>query len=299
MCVMSDVSQRSAASEPVVNTSRDGRRSVRRFVLEHPVAAYALLAYAVSWSLWTPAVLGGGGPVVVTLYFLGVLGPGVSALVVSRLIGAPLRPWARQIVRWRLPVRYYLYALGLPALLFVLVNAELALIGRDVDLGLLSERLPAYLATFLLVLTIGGALEEPGWRGFALPRLQENHTPVQATLILGLVWGVWHLPLYGLGAIGPMLFAFFYTWLYNRTGSVFLCILLHASFTPALDHLVLREDSLAVDLAILATLVTGALVIIALTRGRLGLAESPVGASEAIPVDPEDRAGWQQRSTRQ
>ena len=246
-----------------------GRR-VRDWTVAHPVAAFALLAYALSWALWSPTVLGFGGPLVVALFFLGVLGPATSALVVNRVIGAPIRPWARQIVKWRVPLRYYLYALGLPALLFAIVNLELALLGHDIDLASTTERLPAYLGTFLVVLTIGGGLEEPGWRGFALPRLQEQHTPVKATLALGVIWGVWHLPLYGLAFVGPMLFVFFYTWLYNRTGSVLLCILLHASFTPALDHLVLGEDALVVDLAILVTLATGAVAIVVLTRGRLG-----------------------------
>jgi hypothetical protein len=76
--------------------------------------------------------------------------------------------------------------------------------------------------------------------------------------------------------------AFFYTFLYNVTGSVLLCILLHASFTPALDHLILRGDSLAVDLAVLATLVTGALTIIALTSGRLGYEAAPARAATNI-----------------
>jgi membrane protease YdiL (CAAX protease family) len=243
---------------------------VRVWVAAHPVAAYALLAYALSWTLWLPAVVGGGGPVVVTLFFVGVLGPAVAALVVTRATGAPVRPWAKQMVKWRVPARYYLYALGLPAALFAVVNLELALSGHDVDLSLLGERLPAYVGTFLLVVTIGGGLEEPGWRGFALPRLQSRHTPVKATLILGVLWGGWHLPLYGLGAVGPIIFVFFYTWLYNRTGSVLLCILLHASFTPALDHLVLRADNLGVDVAILATLVAAAAALVALTGGRLG-----------------------------
>ena len=173
-------------------------------------------------------------------------------------------------MKWRVPLRYYLYALGLPALLFAIVNLELALLGHDIDLASTTERLPAYLGTFLVVLTIGGGLEEPGWRGFALPRLQEQHTPVKATLALGVIWGVWHLPLYGLAFVGPMLFVFFYTWLYNRTGSVLLCILLHADFTPALDHLAVGEGALVVDLAILVTLATGAVAIVVLTRGRLG-----------------------------
>jgi membrane protease YdiL (CAAX protease family) len=248
----------------------DNRMRFRGWATTHPVTAFAALAYALSWTLWVPVVVGLGGPVAVTLFFLGALGPAVSALIVTRAIGAPVRPWAKQIVKWRVAPRYYAYALGLPALLLSIVNIELVLAGQDLDLSLLGERLPAYLGTFLLVVTIGGGFEEPGWRGFALPRLQAQHTPVKATLILGLVWGGWHLPLYGLGAVGPIAFVFFYTWLYNRTGSVLLCILLHASFTPALDHLVLRADDLGVDLAILATLVAAAAALVALTRGRLG-----------------------------
>ena len=255
-------------TQPISGYSRTGR--LRSWAAAHPVAAFAVLAYALSWTLWMPMVVGGEGPVVVTLFFIGALGPAGAALIVTRAIGAPVRPWAKQIVKWRVPARYYLYALGLPAALFAIVNVELALLGQDIDPSLLSERLPSYLGTFLLVVTIGGGFEEPGWRGFALPRLQAEHTPVKATLLLGLIWGGWHLPLYGLGAVGPIAFVFFYTWLYNRTGSVLLCILLHASFTPALDHLVLREDDLGVDLAILATLVAAAISLVALTGGRLG-----------------------------
>ena len=86
---------------------------------------------------------------------------------------------------------------------------------------------------------------------------------------------MWHLPLYGLGFVGPLLFVFFYTWLCNRTGSVLLCILLHASFTPALDHLVLASDSAVVDLSILATLVAAAVLLVVLTKGRLAKPARP------------------------
>ena len=139
---------------------------------------------------------------------------------------------------------YYAYALGLPLLLAVILNLALAALGEQPDMSLVVERIPAYLQTLLLTAVIFGGQEEPGWRGFALPRLQQRHTPLVATLLLGLGWGIWHVPLYGpAGFVVPLVLAFYYTWLYNKTRSVLLCILLHASFTPAQDHLLLTADS--------------------------------------------------------
>jgi hypothetical protein len=78
-----------------------------------------------------------------------------------------------------------------------------------------------------------------------------------------------------------MFYVFFYTYLYNRTGSVLLCIVLHAGFTAALDNLILTSDSIAVDLTILGTLVAGTLALIGLTRGRLGAEPAPGPSREA------------------
>jgi uncharacterized protein len=254
--------------------------SLRRWVQRHPVVAFVALAYVLSWLIWLPALLGFGGAAAVVV---GGLGPLVAALVVTRYTGDSVRAWARPIARWRVPARYYLYALGLPPLLYGLVDIVLALLGYEVDPSLLAARAPAYLATLVFVAVLGGGLEEPGWRGFALPRLEHRYSPVVATLILGLAWGVWHVPLYGpLGFVVPLVLAFFYTWLYNRTGSILLCILLHASFTPAQDHLVLLPDDVVdagqlggIDFVIFGTYVAAALLLIGLTRGRLGRRPGP------------------------
>ena len=99
------------------------------------------------------------------------------------------------------------------------------------------------------------------------------------TLIIGLVWGVWHVPIYGpLGFVVPLVLAFFYTYLWGRTRSALLCVVLHASFTPAQDHLVLLardraySDALdAPDFVILAVYLGAALLLVLATRGRLGV----------------------------
>jgi len=252
---------------------------LRDLARRHPLGTFVTLAYAISWTLWVPALFGAGG---MALLALGAFGPAVAAGLVVRWNGWSIQDWLRPLVRWRVPGRYWLYALGGPAALFALMNLELALLGEDVELSRLTSALPSYLASFVVIALIGGGQEEPGWRGFALDRLQGRYSPLVATLLLGVIWGVWHLPIYGLGFVGPMMFVFYYTWLWNRTRSLLLCVLLHGSFTAALDNLILMRDSLTVDLVILGTLVGGAALLVAATRGRLGFDRRPTTALAAV-----------------
>jgi uncharacterized protein len=268
-----------------------------RWVHTHPVLAFIATTYALSWSLWLAAwivsePLGLARGIAAVPFLLGGLGPAVAAWLVLRWTGGSVRAWARPIVRWRVPGRYYLYALGLPAALYGFANLVLALLGESVDARLLTDRWYLYAATFAFTLTLGGALEEPGWRGFALPRLQQRFSPLAATSLLGLAWGIWHVPIYGpAGFVVPFVLAFFYTWLYNRTGSVLLCILLHASFTPAQDHLVLLADEVhgTTDVAIGLAYLLGAGLLVAVTRGRLGFEAQTEAATE--PDRPQPVAG--------
>jgi membrane protease YdiL (CAAX protease family) len=221
------------------------------------------------------SALGGG----TAPFLLGVLGPMAAAAFVTHRTGGSIRSWLAPALRWRVPGRWWAYALGLPALLYAVVSLVLQAMGSPVDWSLVLSRAPDYAAGFLFVLVLGGAMEEPGWRGFGLPHLLQTRTPLRATLLLGLVWGVWHVPVYGpLGFVVPMVLAFFYTYLWARTGSVLLCILLHASFTPAQDNLILmahdRAYSTALDRpdwVILAVYVAAALLLALVTRGRLGV----------------------------
>jgi uncharacterized protein len=113
--------------------------TTKRWVQRHPVVAFVALAYTVSWLTWLPALLGLGG---VALIILGGLGPLVAAWVVTRYTSSSVRAWALQMTRWRVPFGYYLYALGLPPLLYGLVDVALALVGYDIDPALLVERAP-------------------------------------------------------------------------------------------------------------------------------------------------------------
>jgi membrane protease YdiL (CAAX protease family) len=100
-----------------------------------------------------------------------------------------------------------------------------------------------------------------------------GHEFASATVILGLLWGLWHVPLYGpLGFVVPLLLALFYTYLFNRTGSVIPCLVLHGSFTAAQDHLTLLAHEVhgVTDAAIGISYLVAALALVLATRGRLG-----------------------------
>lgn len=244
------------------------------WIAARPLIAFVAITYAISWSLWLLSLLlGGDGSALGVLAFIaGGFGPAAAAAIVLSATGQSLRTWARAIVHWRVPGRFWLYALGLPAVLYGVVNVLLVVFGEQVEWSLLGERVVPYLGTFVATMFLLGGQEEPGWRGFALPRLQTRFSPMAATAILGAVWGLWHLPLGPLNTIVPFFLAFFYTWLYNRTGSVLLAILLHASFTPAQDHLILQPEITrgTADLAVGIAYLVGIALVVVLTRGRLG-----------------------------
>jgi membrane protease YdiL (CAAX protease family) len=222
-----------------------------------------------------------------------LLGPTLSGFIMTGITEgrAGVRRLLRRIVLWRVGLRWYLFALiGIPvvmALGTVILPGGLASI-RSLGLGYVLS----YLSVFPLVLVLGGPLfEEPGWRGFALPRLQPLHGPLVGTLILGLMWALWHLPQFlvpswaeasggrGLVAIVKFVviaiaFAIVTTWVFNNTkGSVFMAILVHASidtFSIPMGALFSPSD---VGNSILLSFGVLVVVLVVLTRGRLGYRE--------------------------
>jgi len=155
-----------------------------RWLTAHPVLGFVLLAYALSWQAWVLAYATGWFPLVV----LGGFGPAVAAALTLRLTGQPLRPWLRGLLAWRVRPRFYAYALLLPAGIYGAVNLAVQVLGTDVDWSVLPTRVPGYFAFLLLTAILFGGPEEPGWRGYALPRLQERLLAGAGFIVSGIAY---------------------------------------------------------------------------------------------------------------
>jgi len=274
---------------------------IRGVVDARPVATFFVLAYAFSWIGWFPAVVGMAEPIRTLSFVAGGFGPALAGAVVTWLDGESVRAWARQIVRWRVPARWYLAAFLLPLLVVGLASVAIVFLGTDVDPTVLSGRLSLVFGSYVFVALIGGGNEEPGWRGFALPRLEAQYAPVPSTLVLGVVWAFWHLPqlvadpnaVYNfawlveeipgivLRVINIVGFAFLLTWIYNGTESVLLALLLHAGINTANSTLVplpiesiTGENFMTVLIAVDIAVWVVAIVLIIATRGQLGYTTS-------------------------
>ena len=203
-------------------------------IIRHPLIAFFVLAYALSW--W-PAIL----------YALDLLpqpivgfGPFLAALVVLALTSGKsgIVGLLRRMVRWRMAPVWYAVALLLPVAIALAAAAFNVMLGAQAPSSVELGGWTGLFSTFFILLLIpglGGTWEEPGWRGYALPRLQVGLSALLASLILGVLWAFWHLPLMVVGEVPRSDIVFViswtvvFTWLFNNTrGSVLLAMLMHA-----------------------------------------------------------------------
>ncbi len=280
----------------LVRSSRWGRLSgIPETIRAHPVPAFFVLAYAVSWGLLLVLYDMMRAPAALVI-FIQTLGPTIAARIVLTTIGGRVAylEMRRGGRLWHVPFRWYLVALaGIPA---ACLGAVAVLPGGNGAFQIASAGSMA--STFAIFLVIGffsGPLfEEPGWRGFALPRLERDRGPLVGTLILGIVWGAWHLPQFLVpewaaqngGSDTATIAAFLVlvmtlspllTWVYNHTGSLFLAMVTHASINASLAMVpVLPGGPMLVGIVAFGAI---SLVLVIATRGRFGYdAHVPLGA---------------------
>jgi membrane protease YdiL (CAAX protease family) len=205
---------------------------VRGMVRRHPLIAFFVLAYVLTWWIYPLLKF---SPL---LGLFGLFGPALAAIIMAAATGgkAGVKALLSRVVLWRVGLPWYVIALGLPTVLSIATAGLSYLLGasKSIQVGALTV-----LELVLFVLVVG---EELGWRGYALPLLLEKRSAVTASLILGLLWGLWHLPTfvvpgtpqYGLPLAAFVLLTIEYsilmTWVFLHTlGSVLIATLFHGA----------------------------------------------------------------------
>lgn len=276
---------------------------------DHPVASFFVGAYLYTWIVSAPAMLMEPSWTAAILMYLGSFGAPVSAAAVTWARGDDVRAWLRQITRWRVGWHWWVAAFGLPVVIVGLTTAVLVAIGGPVDLLQSTPSPVLVLVIFLFGFTVSGGLnEEPGWRGFAQARLNEQYSALTASLLIGVVWAGWHLPYFFIPVaphseftlinqigwvIGIVLLSVILAWAYNGTGSVLVVMVLHAMantadiLLPLAPDLIIVDgvvDETAVGMVVGAQLAIQVLVVVAIVgyygRDRLARGQIP-GVAEA------------------
>jgi membrane protease YdiL (CAAX protease family) len=236
------------------NAGNSSRAARPRALARYPLTSFFVIAYLFAWLIEVPIALSAQGILPFALphvtVAIGIIaatfGPAVAAFVMTGTIEgkAGVLRLLRRLVQWRVGIQWYLFVLvGIP---IIIVLGTIVIPGAlEVFQPIIGPLLLAYPLAFLLTFLLGGPLgEEPGWRGFALPRLQERNGPLGGSLILGVLWALWHFPLFWSGVWTPptvpnmvmfilMITALtvIMTWVFNHAaGSVLLMMLTHASF---------------------------------------------------------------------
>jgi membrane protease YdiL (CAAX protease family) len=260
------------------------------------LTTFFLLVFGITWMVWVPRAAG---------VPLGIVGqawtwvPAIAALLAAVLTGGrdAVRELGARLVRWRVGWQWYLVVILGPAAFSLAVAGVYVLLGgswADAAPPSLREGPLLLLPLFLVILTLTDGLgEELAWRGFALPRLLTQHNALVASLILGMIWALWHLPLvWTEGA--PMyqlpvwLFlldipakSVLFTWVFLHTrGSVLLAMLFHGATNLFAVSPTLTGTS-DLTLLLLAAGAKWVLVVVVIVVAGSGLARGP--RPEALP----------------
>ena len=273
---------------PALSSSR-----VIQILRRRPLLSYFLMAYSFTWLALLPYVLSQNGVGFLPFHLSQLalfpalyVGPLLSGFLMTAVASgkAGLRSLLRSFILWRVGWQWYLFAvLGIPLLriLGAVVLPGVLPTYRSSDLG---STLLLYLQTLPITFFVSGLGEEPGWRGFALPRMQQRSGPLLGTLILGLLWSGWHLPLFltdwapagGLLTlvafiVSNIAFALVITWVFNRTrGNLLIAILIHGAIDAFSPASLFSHPLAGTPLPVLIGFALVALLLIVVTRGRLG-----------------------------
>ncbi len=276
---------------------------------------FVLIAFVFTWFFWGLTVLEARGLISslpVPALFLGAFGPMVAAVVLTAREGgrAGLRSLLSRVVRWRVaPFWYGVALLGPIVLQLVAMALHVAVFGGQLpSLGAMVGALPTVLALSVYMFIQVGIGEEIGWRGYALPKLQTGHSALVSSVILGVIWALWHLPLFFNPATSysntPFwaLLVFFLPfsvligWVFNSTGgSVLMAMILHAVMNASTGPLwrAIPDGAATVSntnvYLIQAALLWVAAIVVVLVYGASNLSRKPRQVLPATSDGPQPR----------
>ena len=269
------------------------KHSIPALLKQHAFIVFVALAVLISWFPWYTTGTG----------FL-VLGPSIAGVIIIAITSGKegLRDLGQRALRWRVGFLWWAVALFFTGLIVLLAIAINAALGGGLPSFAFFRQEWHLIPVYFLITMIGGPLgEEFGWRGFALPNLQRKWGPMVASVVIGIVWALWHLPLFfqpetlhaqiGLQllpvyVVGEIVLAIIITWVYNKTRGSLLVggIILHNADNFWASTLLTDEtmttafqggaqSQLDMQLYIVFTVVgmLAALILAIATRRQLGL----------------------------
>jgi membrane protease YdiL (CAAX protease family) len=250
----------------LIETSNQTKTS---FVQKYPLTTFFLLVFGLTWSFMITDALGSHGllPFRLPIPLLIVMGymPTLAAVIVTGLTKgkAGVRALFGKLLIARVGLKWYAFVIFGFGAMSVAAIALANLFGGSNQSPILSEEASHFPGPIAMVLNVAmlyivlGLIngEELAWRGFALPRLQAKYNALTSSVILGAIWGLFHLPLFftttgssQAGAsflpfvYGTIILSILFTWVFNNTkGSVLLAYLFHAATNTwtrvfAIDH---------------------------------------------------------------
>ena len=218
------------------NQSTNEGHALIRWIKTHDLLLFVVLTFLITFGGWISAMFTGVG----TLFDIGLWGPALSAILITAITRGKLgiKELLRRLLHWRVPARWYLVIFfGWPAitLLAALLHAQIT----NQPLSFHWNSWSGTLSWLLAAPVLGfWACEEIGWRGFALPRLLGRWNALFSSIVLGIVWWVWHLPYFlGMEGINPEFYPYLVftislsilmTWVFNHTqGSLLIATFTH------------------------------------------------------------------------
>lgn len=248
---------------------------IKQWISQYRITSFFVLAYALSWTLDAIPTLLGMEPSWSRWFiegFLSPLSPGVAAAIVLWASGESIRSWLGDVFTWRVHPKWYAAAILIPFAITYAAGVASWALGGPIDWAAFDFDPITIVIGIILGTFIGGGQEEFGWRGFAQLELQERYGGLSAALIIGVFWGLWHLPQFVPGGfradwplelvvayfVGIIAFSVLLGWVFNGSnGSVLLAMLMHGTDNATTGQVPLDLDVVLVGDAIdWSTLVT-------------------------------------------